>query len=232
MRYGFIGLGHLGRHLAANLVRGGFDVGVYDLDRRAADGVVAAGGHWVASVPALAQACDCLITCLPSPAATAAVLGEALPAMRAGSTWIEMSTNDFAEVEALAARAQELGHRHPRLPGHRRRASRRSGRHHRVSWRRATSVRGSPTGARSHGRPRHSFGRHRAGGRHQGRHQHAGLHPFDCGRRGLDAVCKSRRRSARGVSRRSPPAPATASCTRPRVRSFSTAAMILDLRWI
>jgi len=31
-----------------------------------------------------------LITCLPSPAATAAVLALALPAMRAGSTWIEI----------------------------------------------------------------------------------------------------------------------------------------------
>ena len=34
---------------------------------------------------------------------------EALPQMQAGSTWIEMSTNDFAEVELLARRAAELG---------------------------------------------------------------------------------------------------------------------------
>ena len=27
MRYGFVGLGHLGRHLAANLARGGFELG-------------------------------------------------------------------------------------------------------------------------------------------------------------------------------------------------------------
>jgi 3-hydroxyisobutyrate dehydrogenase len=32
-----------------------------------------------------------------------------LPALRPGSTWIEMSTNDFAEIEAQAARAQERG---------------------------------------------------------------------------------------------------------------------------
>jgi 3-hydroxyisobutyrate dehydrogenase-like beta-hydroxyacid dehydrogenase len=109
MRYGFVGLGHLGKHLAANLARGGFDVDVYDLDRSAADGVLAAGGHWASSLAALVQACDCLITCLPSPAATASVLAAALPVMRAGSTWIEMSTNDFEEVEKLAARAQDLG---------------------------------------------------------------------------------------------------------------------------
>jgi 3-hydroxyisobutyrate dehydrogenase len=71
--------------------------------------VLAAGARWVESIPELAETCDCLITCLPSPAATAAVLQTALPALRQGSTWIEMSTNDFAEVEALAARALELG---------------------------------------------------------------------------------------------------------------------------
>jgi len=109
LRYGFIGLGNLGQHLAINLARGGFEVGVYDLNRSAADGVLAAGAHWAGSIPELARSCDGLITCLPSPAATAAVLDAALPALRRGSTWIEMSTNDFAEVEALAARAQALG---------------------------------------------------------------------------------------------------------------------------
>jgi 3-hydroxyisobutyrate dehydrogenase len=107
MRYGFIGLGHLGKHLAANLARAGFDVGIFDLDRGSGDGVVAAGGHWFPSVAALAPSCDCLITCLPSPNATAAVLTEALPLMHAGATWIEMSTNDFANIETLAARARE-----------------------------------------------------------------------------------------------------------------------------
>jgi 3-hydroxyisobutyrate dehydrogenase-like beta-hydroxyacid dehydrogenase len=108
LRYGFIGLGNLGRHLAVNLARNGFDVGVHDLKRSAADAVLAAGAHWAESIPELAKDCDCLITCLPSPSATAAVLALALPALRAGSTWIEMSTNDFAEVEALAAQAREL----------------------------------------------------------------------------------------------------------------------------
>jgi len=88
LRYGFVGLGHLGRHLAVNLTRGGFDVAVNDLNRRAADPVVAAGARWVESLPELAAACDGLITCLPSPAATAAVLEQAFAAMRAGTTRI------------------------------------------------------------------------------------------------------------------------------------------------
>jgi 3-hydroxyisobutyrate dehydrogenase len=109
LRYGFVGLGNLGKHLAVNLARGGFDVAVYDLHRSAADPVLAAGAHWADSIPELAKSCDGLITCLPSPAATQAVLEPALPCLRRGATWIEMSTNDFAEVEVLAARAAVRG---------------------------------------------------------------------------------------------------------------------------
>jgi 3-hydroxyisobutyrate dehydrogenase len=109
LRYGFIGLGNLGKHLAANLARGGFDVGVYDLQRAGADAALRAGARWVGSVAELARDSDGLITCLPSPVASAMVMDSALPALRRGSTWIEMSTNDFAEVEKLALRAQKLG---------------------------------------------------------------------------------------------------------------------------
>ena len=109
MRYGFIGLGSLGAHLAVNLARGGFQLEVFDLQRCAAEAVLAAGAHWADSVAELAKISDCLITCLPSPAATKEVLTQALPALRPGSTWIEMSTNDFAEIEALAATATARG---------------------------------------------------------------------------------------------------------------------------
>ena len=43
MRYAFIGLGHLGRHLAASLVRWGFSTTVHDRDRAAAETLLAAG---------------------------------------------------------------------------------------------------------------------------------------------------------------------------------------------
>jgi 3-hydroxyisobutyrate dehydrogenase len=109
LRYGFVGLGNLGKHLAANLARGGFDLTVHDLDPRAAELARAAGAKWAGSVAELAAACDALLTCLPSPEASIAVMDLALPVMRPGSTWIEMSTNDFAEIEALAARAAEGG---------------------------------------------------------------------------------------------------------------------------
>jgi 3-hydroxyisobutyrate dehydrogenase len=109
MRYGFIGLGNLGGHLARNLAAGGFALQVFDLKRSAAQPVLDAGAGWAESVEALAGCCDALITCLPSPAASRQVMALALPVLQRGSCWIEMSTNDYAEVEKIAAQGAESG---------------------------------------------------------------------------------------------------------------------------
>ena len=74
MRYGYIGLGHLGGHLAASLLRNGFALTVHDRDRAAADPLIAKGAAWADSPKALAARCDAVITCLPSPAVSEAVL--------------------------------------------------------------------------------------------------------------------------------------------------------------
>jgi 3-hydroxyisobutyrate dehydrogenase len=112
MRYGFIGLGHLGAHLAGSLVHQGFALGVHDLNRTAAERLIEAGAVWADSPKACAAASDAVITCLPSPAASRAVLtGEngVLEGLRPGGTWIEMSTTDRHEIEALAALAAKKG---------------------------------------------------------------------------------------------------------------------------
>ena len=109
MRYGFIGLGHLGCHLARSLLRAGFATTVHDLDAARAAPLLAAGAGWAASPSDLARAADAIITCLPSPKASAAVLDQLLPALPAGASWIEMSTNGPDAVRAFAARAQAYG---------------------------------------------------------------------------------------------------------------------------
>jgi 3-hydroxyisobutyrate dehydrogenase len=112
MRYGFIGLGHLGRHLAASLHRGGFELVVHDLDPGAAAGLLAGGARWATSPKALAAAADSVITCLPSPDAVRAVVAGAdgiLEGLAAGGTWIDMSTNDPHELTHLAALARARG---------------------------------------------------------------------------------------------------------------------------
>ena len=111
-RIGFIGVGHLGVHLAGSLLRAGFALTVHDLDESAAAGLVEAGAEWASSPAEAAEAAESVITCLPSPAAVADVLtGEAgvLAGLGPGGTWIDMSTNDAAEVKRLAAIAAERG---------------------------------------------------------------------------------------------------------------------------
>jgi len=110
MKYGFIGLGNLGKHLAGSLVREGFDVTVHDLDRNAAAGLLTAGASWADSPRVAAETTDSLITCLPSPKASTSVMtGEngALQAIPRGGAWIEMSTNDADEIKRIAALAAE-----------------------------------------------------------------------------------------------------------------------------
>ena len=112
MRYGFIGLGHLGAQLAGSLLRGGFDLAITDIDPKAATALVAAGAHWAPDPHAVAEQVEAVITCLPSPKASRAVLAGPrgiLAGLRRGGTWIEMSTNGQAEVEALAGLAQGKG---------------------------------------------------------------------------------------------------------------------------
>ena len=112
MRYGFIGLGNLGRHLAGSLVRAGFPVTVHDLHRAAAEPLLALGAQWAASPRQAAAAADAVITCLPSPAASRAVVAGrdgVLDGLRPGGVWIEMSTNDLHEIQRLAAQAAERG---------------------------------------------------------------------------------------------------------------------------
>ena len=112
MKIGFIGLGNLGEHLAANLLRAGFAVTVHDLNPETAAGLIEAGAAWAASPKQTAEAADTVITCLPSPAAVANVMTAAdgvLAGLGEGDTWIEMSTNDLNEVKRLAALAADKG---------------------------------------------------------------------------------------------------------------------------
>jgi 3-hydroxyisobutyrate dehydrogenase len=112
VRVGFIGVGNLGAHLAASLVRAGFEVTVHDRDERAAAALLAAGASWASSPQETAERTDSVITCLPTPAAVAAVVtGEAgiLAGLARGGTWIDMSTNDAGEVKRLASIAAERG---------------------------------------------------------------------------------------------------------------------------
>ena len=109
---GFIGLGNVGGKLAGSLLRNGVDLTVRDLDRAAAQPFLDGGAAWAVSPRELAERVDVVITCLPSPAASAAVMEAddgVLAGLRAGSIWMEMSTTDDAEIRRLAGEVAALG---------------------------------------------------------------------------------------------------------------------------
>ena len=107
---GFIGLGIMGRPMAANLVRAGYDVVGYSRRAEPAAELVRQGGRAAASVAAVAAESDVLILMLPdSPDVEEVVLGEqgVLAHARPGLLLINMSTiRPHSEVViADAARA-------------------------------------------------------------------------------------------------------------------------------
>ena len=109
MRVGFIGLGNVGAKLSGSLLRNGVDLYVHDLETELVEGFLARGARDGGSPAQLMQACDTVITCLPSPAACAAVMEQMLPEMVPGKTWIEMSTTDASEVRRLAEQVNAVG---------------------------------------------------------------------------------------------------------------------------
>jgi 3-hydroxyisobutyrate dehydrogenase len=103
---GYVGLGHLGVHLAWSLVRAGHDVTVTDLNRELATGLIGAGATWADNAAEVATAADVVFTCLPSPVVIDAVVTGPtgiLAGARDGATWIDNSTNDRSETLRLAA---------------------------------------------------------------------------------------------------------------------------------
>ncbi len=109
MKIGFIGLGNVGGKLSGSLLRNGIDLSVHDLNTDFVEKFVAIGASAGGSPAAMMRDCDAVITCLPSPAASDAVMRDMLPEVGPGKIWMEMSTTDEAEVKRLGAMVIEAG---------------------------------------------------------------------------------------------------------------------------
>ncbi|MBO9402729.1 NAD(P)-dependent oxidoreductase [Shimia sp. R9_3] len=103
MKIGFIGLGNVGGKLSGSLLRNGKELYVHDLNVDLVADKLADGAKAVSGPAELMRLCDVVITCLPSPAASDAVMQEMLPEVRPGKIWMEMSTTDEAEAKRLGA---------------------------------------------------------------------------------------------------------------------------------
>jgi len=112
---GFIGLGIMGKPMALNLVRAGFDLVVHSRSPGPVDEVVEAGAKRASSPAEVAGACDILITMLPdTPDVRHVLLDEpdgAATSLRPGSLVVDMSTiSPIASREfADELRRKEIG---------------------------------------------------------------------------------------------------------------------------
>ena len=112
MKIGFIGLGNVGGKLAGSLLRNGFDLTVRDLNEQTVRTFIKKGAKFGESPKQMVKSSDLVITCLPSPAVSAAVMEDQdgiLAGMSAGKIWAEMSTTDEAEVIRLGEKVLNLG---------------------------------------------------------------------------------------------------------------------------
>lgn len=112
MKIGFIGLGIMGKPMAKNLLKAGYELTVFDRVPGPVQEVVAAGAKAVSSGREVAEASDIIITMLPnSPHVKAAVLGEGgvLEGMKAGKILVDMSSIAPLAAQEVAAKLAEKG---------------------------------------------------------------------------------------------------------------------------
>ena len=112
MRIAFIGLGNMGRHIAANLQSAGHELIVHDARREAADAHVANGAHWADSAAEAARGAELILTSLPGPAQVEAVaLGEGgiLQGAAAGAVYADLSTSSPTLIRRIHALFREHG---------------------------------------------------------------------------------------------------------------------------
>jgi len=112
MKVGFIGLGNAGGKLAGSLLRNGFDLTVRDLNKEFVDEFVERGAKSGNSPKEMAEHCDVIITCLPSPKACSEVMESKdgiLAGLSKGKIWLEMSTTDEAEIRRIGALVDKVG---------------------------------------------------------------------------------------------------------------------------
>ena len=106
----FIGLGHMGSGMAANLVKAGRAVRAFDLSEAALAAAEAAGCTRAASAADAVSGADAVVTMLPAGKHVRAVYAESVfGAARSGVILIDCSTIDVASAKAVAAQAGELG---------------------------------------------------------------------------------------------------------------------------
>ena len=106
MKVGFIGLGIMGKSMAANLQKSGHELVVHDLKRDAAAPHIQAGAVWADTPRKVAEATEIVFTSLPGPPDMESVaLGEQglLGGLQKGKAYFDLTTNSPTVVRKVHA---------------------------------------------------------------------------------------------------------------------------------
>jgi 3-hydroxyisobutyrate dehydrogenase-like beta-hydroxyacid dehydrogenase len=106
MKVGFIGLGMMGKGMAANLQKAGHQLIVHDIRRAAAEPYLANGATWADSPKAVGEQSEVVFCSLPVPADVEAVaLGPngLIEGMKPDTALFDMSTNSVSVVRKINA---------------------------------------------------------------------------------------------------------------------------------
>lgn len=112
MKIGFIGLGIMGKPMAANLIKGGHELVVYDINSANVDAVVALGALAGASAADVAARCPVIMTMLPNSNHVEEVVtgeGGVLSAAKPGAIVIDMSSIAPEASQRVAKACSEAG---------------------------------------------------------------------------------------------------------------------------
>lgn len=112
MKVGFIGLGIMGRPMALNLLKGGFDLTVWARRAESMAPLLEAGAKGAASAAEVAAACDVVFSMVADAADVEQValgVGGVAEGARPGLIYVDMSTIAPSAAQSIAARLAERG---------------------------------------------------------------------------------------------------------------------------
>ena len=112
MNIGFIGLGNMGSGMAANILKAGYPLTVYDLRRDAAKSLIENGASWSDTPKSIAESSDIVLTSLPGPPEVEEVaLGKngIIGGIHPGIVYIDLSTNSPGLVRRMYQIFKEKG---------------------------------------------------------------------------------------------------------------------------
>lgn len=112
MKVGFIGLGIMGKPMAKNLIKAGYELIVNDVNKDAMDELAGFGAEKAESAKAVAEKVDVVITMVPNSPQVREVAfnpGGLYEGAHPGLTLIDMSSIDPTESKAIGAKLAEVG---------------------------------------------------------------------------------------------------------------------------